>query len=290
MDVGDNHVERRLHDAERPRRQHHALVVEAGHQHVDAAADGAQHVLGWHLAILEHQFAGVGAAHAELVEFLRGGKSLHALFDDEGGHAARTGVEVGLGVDHQRVGDRTVGDPHLVAVQHVAIALLVGAGLHRHHVAAGAGLGHCERTDVFARDQLWQIFPFLRLVAVALDLVDAQVGVRAVAQADRGARAADLLHRDHVGEVAHVRAAVFLGHGDAQDTELAHLAPEIHRELVAAVDLGRALLDLGLRERVHGIAQRVDVFAEHEVQAWQVAHLRLLEVGGGCRCRGSRPI
>src|SRR6185503_18850214 len=49
-------------------------------------------------AILEHQFAGVGAAHAELVEFLRGGKSLHALFDDEGGHAARAGVEIGLGV------------------------------------------------------------------------------------------------------------------------------------------------------------------------------------------------
>jgi hypothetical protein len=35
--------------------------------------------------------------------------------------------------------------------------------------------------------------------------------VRAVRQADRGRRAADLLHRDHVRQVAHVGAAVLLG-------------------------------------------------------------------------------
>ena len=115
--VGQHHVHAGLHDADRARRQHRPLIVEARHQHVDAAADLAEHVLLRYLAILEQQFAGVGAAHAELVEFLRGGKSLHALFDDEGGHAARAGVEVGLGVDHQRVGDGTVGDPHLVAVE-----------------------------------------------------------------------------------------------------------------------------------------------------------------------------
>jgi hypothetical protein len=97
-----------------------------------------------HFAILEHQFAGVGAAHAELVEFLRGGKSLHALFDDEGGDAAGTGVGIGLGIDHQRVGNRAVGDPHLAAVEHEAIALLLGACLHRHHVGAGGRLRHRE--------------------------------------------------------------------------------------------------------------------------------------------------
>ena len=88
-----------------PAGQHRALVVEARHQHVDAAADLAEHVLFRHLAILEHQLAGIGAAHAELVELLRGGKSLHALLDDEGGDAARAGVGIGLGIDHQRVGD-----------------------------------------------------------------------------------------------------------------------------------------------------------------------------------------
>ena len=58
------------------RRQHRALVVEAAHQHVDAAvADLAQHVLGRHLAVLEDQLTGVRPAHAHLVELLRARES-----------------------------------------------------------------------------------------------------------------------------------------------------------------------------------------------------------------------
>ncbi len=55
--------------------------------------------------------------------------------------------------------------------------------------------------------------------------------------------------------------------------------PQVHRELVAAIDLACAGRDLGLRERVHGVAQCVDVFAEHEVQAGEGAHHRLLGAG-----------
>ena len=213
-----------------PCRQHRALVVEAGHQHVDAAADLGEHVLLRHLAILEHQFAGVGAAHAELVELLRGGKSLHALFDDEGGDAARAGIGIGLGVDHQRIGDRAVGDPHLVAVEHEAVALLVGAGLHRDHVGAGAGLGHRERADMLAGNQFWQIFALLRLVAVAADLVDAEVGMRAVGEPDRRRRPRHLLHRQAMLEIAEARAAIFLLDRDAVQAERADFRPEVAGE------------------------------------------------------------
>jgi hypothetical protein len=80
-----------LHDAERSAGQHHALGIQAAHQHAHAFADLTDDVLGGNLAILEHQFAGVGAAHAELVELLRGGETLHAFLDDEGGHAAAAG-------------------------------------------------------------------------------------------------------------------------------------------------------------------------------------------------------
>ena len=54
-------------------------------------------------------------------------KPLQALLDQEGGDAARAGVRIGLGVDDERVGMRAVGDPHLGAVEHVAVALLLGA-------------------------------------------------------------------------------------------------------------------------------------------------------------------
>jgi len=39
---------------------------------------------------------------------------------------------------------------------------------------------------MLAGNQLWQIFPLLRLIAVAADLVDAEVGMRAIGKPDRG--------------------------------------------------------------------------------------------------------
>ncbi len=53
-------------------------------------------------------------------------EALEALLDDEGRHAARAHLGLGLGVDDQRVGVAAVGDPHLAAVEHVAVALLLG--------------------------------------------------------------------------------------------------------------------------------------------------------------------
>ncbi len=88
----------------------------------------------------------------------------------------------------------------------------------------------------------------------------------AVGQADRGRGARDFFHRHDVREVAHVGAAVFLADGDAEQAELAHLAPQVHRELVAAVDFGGARRDLVGRELLHGFAQGGDVFAVVEGQ------------------------
>ena len=61
-----------------------------------------------------------------------------------------------------------------------------------------------KRADVLAAHQLRQVLRLLRRAAVAVQLVDAQVRVRAVRQADRRRGARDLLHRDHVREIAEV--------------------------------------------------------------------------------------
>ncbi len=59
-------------------------------------------------------------------------------------------------------------------------------------------------------------------------------------------------------------------HGDAEHAEVPHLAPQVHRKLVGAVDLGRARRDLGLREIAHRVAQRLDVVAEAEVESGEL--------------------
>ncbi|MNJ57782.1 hypothetical protein D3C77_533850 [compost metagenome] len=123
---------------------------------------------------------------------------------------------------------------------------------------------------MFAGNELGQVLGFLRRGAVAVDLVHAQIGVRTIRQAHRGAGARDFFHHHHMGQIAHVGAAVFLVGRHAEHTELTEFAPEIHGELVAAVYLGRARRDLGLRKIAHRVAQHVQVFAQVEVQAGKV--------------------
>jgi hypothetical protein len=201
---------------------------------------------GGHLDVLEHQFAGGTATHAQLVELLCNRETLHAFLDQECGHTAGAEFRFGLGIHHQGVCIRPVGDPELAAVEQVIPALVLGTQFHRDHIAAGAGLAHGQRTDMLAGDQPGQVLLTLGLGAVALDLVHAQVAVRAITQADRGGRTADLLHGDHVRQVTHARTPVLLADGDAQHTQRAHLRPQVHRELVAAIDLGGTGRDLGL--------------------------------------------
>src|SRR5438552_18036655 len=119
---------------------------------------------------------------------------------------------------------------------------------------------------MFARDQLWQVFPLLRLIAVAADLVDAEVGMGAIGQADRGRRPRHLLDCDAVLEIAQAGAAILLLDGDAVQAERSDLGPEVARELIAAVDFGGARRDLVLRKRMHRLAYRIRGLAEIEVE------------------------
>src|SRR5947207_431002 len=97
---------------------------------------------------------------------------------------------------------------------------------------------------MLARNQFWQIFPFLRVAAVAADLVDAKVGMGAVGQADRRRGARYFLDRNAVLEIAEPGAAIFLLDGNPVQAERADLGPEIPGELIALVDFGRARRDL----------------------------------------------
>src|SRR5207253_2983522 len=116
---------------------------------------------------------------------------------------------------------RTVGDPHRRAVEDVAISSSVGARAHRHDIRTGIRLRHCKRAHVLARRELREIALLLLRRAVAMDLVNAEVGMRAVRKADGRRAARDFLHGDAVREVTEPCPAVFLGDGDAEDAVLA---------------------------------------------------------------------
>src|ERR1700676_2259176 len=119
---------------------------------------------------------------------------------------------------------------------------------------------------MLARDQFWEIFPFLRLVAVTADLVDAKVGMRAIGQTDRSGSAGNLLDRDAVLEIAQPRAAIFFFDGNPVQAERTDFRPEVPRELIALVDRISPRRDLIAGEILHGLADRVRGFAEIEVE------------------------
>ena len=119
---------------------------------------------------------------------------------------------------------------------------------------------------MLAGDQLGQEALLLLVAAVAADLVDAEVGVRAVAEADGGRGAAHLLDRHDVLEIAEARAAILLLDGDAVQAELAHLGPQLAREAVGLVDLGGDRRHLVGGETLDLVAQGVGGLAQTEIE------------------------
>src|SRR5664279_3808824 len=97
---------------------------------------------------------------------------------------------------------------------------------------------------MFARNQFRQIFPLLRLIAVAADLVDAEIGMRTIGQADRRRGARDFLDRDAMLEIAEAGAAILFLDGNAVQAERADFRPQVARKRIAPVDFGSPRRDL----------------------------------------------
>ena len=265
-DVGDHHIHGGLHDAQRAAGQDEPFVVQAAHQDAGATAHFAQNVFLGYRAVLEYQLTGVGATHAQFVQFLVAAEAGEVALDDEGGDAPGSALGIGLGVDDVDVGIRAVGDPHLVAVEDVVVAGVTGGEFHGDDVGTGIRLGHGQGADVFAADQFGQVFAFLFFGAVAVNLVHAQVGVGAVRKANGGGGPADFFHGDDVGQVAHVGTAVLLLHGNTQQAHVAELTPEIHGELVVPVDVGGPGRDFCGGEAVDLLAEHVEGFTKAEIE------------------------
>ncbi|MND89218.1 hypothetical protein D3C80_812680 [compost metagenome] len=191
-----------------------------------------------------------------------GAKTFEAFFDQKGRDAPRAGGHVRLGINHQRIGLVAIGDPHLRAVQEIAVALAFGLQPHRHDIRPGFGLAHRERTDMFAGNQLRKISALLIFRSPAVNLIDAEVGMRTVGKADGSGSPAYLLHRHAMGEIAHVSTAVLFRNGDAVQAEFAHLRPELARKLVVAIDLGGERGYFIVGECSCAVAQRCDFRAE----------------------------
>ena len=151
----------------------------------------------------------------------------------------------------------TTGDEGLRAIEHVVRAVLgqLGRRLHAREVRSGARLGHCDGPHLLAGDELGQPALLLLLGREHLDVGEAEQHVHA-RTAEGDSRARGLLGHDRfVLEGVETGTAVFLGHLDAEDSELGELVVELARHEASGVPLLEVWGDLGLDEGPDGLAE-----------------------------------
>mmetsp|Transcript_22029 Transcript_22029/g.73071 ORF Transcript_22029/g.73071 Transcript_22029/m.73071 type:complete len:295 (-) Transcript_22029:55-939(-) len=256
------------------------------------AARLADEVGGGQRHVLKHELGGGGRAHPALVlEPLPQAEAGHAALDvKEGDGLGRLHLRPGrarvdeVPVAQLRVRDRAVGDPHLGSVEQPApVRLLLCPRAHPQHVRPRLRLRHAHAADRFARARGREPGGLLLGGAVAREVVDEELRVGQVREAEGRVRRRELLVHDAGRRRVHARAAVLGVDGHAEQPELAGAAKERVVEPLRPVELERLRLHLVPHERGAQLAERIVLRGRVEEGA-----LRLGVVGDADRRRRAR--
>ena len=139
-------------------------------------------------------------------------------------------ARIGAHQERHQVGAHGMGDPGLVAVDLIDVAVTHRPGPQRGEIGAGIGLGEHRRRQNFAGSDLGQPFVFLLLGAAARDQFGGDLGTRAQ-RADPDITARELLGDDAHGFLAEPQAAIFLRDGEPEHAELRHLRQHFERDV-----------------------------------------------------------
>ena len=155
-------------------------IVEGVHGDGKAIAGFFQDIPNRHLAVFQQQRAGVARADSEFVLLFADREAFERLLDDESGCStvlllAVVGMADVLGEKHVDVGIRSVGHPHLLAVEHVVTTIIAQLGLatQSRRISPRAGLGKRVGADI-ASSKARKVLLLLLLVTVQCDGFGAQ--------------------------------------------------------------------------------------------------------------------
>ncbi len=190
------------------------------------------------------------------------------LVDEEQRNAAQAGVGVGLRRDDEEVGEQTVADEMLAAVEHPTASVRFRMGLDGGGGGGGpgAGFGHGDGTGALALDGGQEPLFALRAGAGQQDFVDV-----AESAADENVAGAPhlLLGRTHVDGAEAASAEVFR-HVHGVEAELAGLAEDVAGLVGFEAGVGFDFLFEGLEflfdEAAERGCQQFGFFAEGEVR------------------------
>ena len=243
----DGFIERAAGETERRGADGRAENIERRHGDLEAVARRADHGGGRHGDALELQPR--QRMRRDDVDPLGDGKARQFSGQQKSGEALGAGAFAGAREHHVEVGDAAVGNPGLLAVEHIAVAVALGGQRDIGDVGAGLLLGQREGCDGAAAARA---FEPVALLGVA-------------EQADRPG--AEALHGE--GEI---------GQAVVPRQRLADQAERAHVERCRRVGIGRGMREPAVAaELLHQLAAGgVDV----AVIRRQVRRAPLLEAGG----------
>jgi hypothetical protein len=231
-----------------------AGLVEA-HQRAFEAVCAGEKIAGRNVHVYEREAAGDGGAEGPFAVDIFGGEAGAICFDEEAADAIV--LVFNFGPDDSDVGDGAGGDPHLFAVENVAVAGFAGGSGHAAGVGAEAGFGEAEAAELFAFSERGEPGVLLVFRAEGVDGIHDERGLDADEAAEAGVAALQLLHDEAVFDVGHAGAAVTL-EVCAEEAQLAHDRDEFAGEAAFA----EAVFDDGNEIIVDEIAR---CFADEEL-------------------------
>src|SRR5215813_23715 len=189
-------------------------------------------------AVLQQQRRRRGAALAQLVFFGARSGAVVVVFDDEAGEF----FAVDFGEDYIDVGERAVGDPHLLAVQNPMRPFRIESrgGLGRESVGARPGFAQAIGRDPFARPDLRKVFFLLLLRAEINDRQKPDAGRRAEGRGER-TLAGDVFRDQHRRNVIERKPAVLLRDARREQPQLARFAQQLALQFVILLFDARAV-------------------------------------------------
>ena len=248
LGVGDGVLEGGLGDAHAAGGDVDAADLKRAHDVLEATAlVAAEEVAGGDAGVVEGELGGLDALVSELLELAADEEALGVGLDEEGADAAMggLGVDVGLGEDEVDARALAVGDPHLLAVNDVVVAVAGGLRLDGLGVGAGVGLGDAEGGADLGVDHAGEEALLLLLGAVGGDGV-ADKDVRVEDAGEAHPAAGELDADAGVALEAEVEAAVGLGNLDGEEAHLGHAVDEGLGVLVGVLVLAGDGLDLAV--------------------------------------------
>jgi len=235
--IGERRRERSLRNARGLRADTNAPAIKRGEGNLVALALIANAICSGHFAIGRHEFATGRRVDPQLLFFFADVEARRSFLDDQRRYAFLALGRIGVYIDQGRVGNASIGDPRLRAVQYVRVAPAYGPCLQRRRVRAGLRLGEREAADFFSAREGQQESLLLLFVAKTMNGVAVERILPGENRTGGSTAAGNFFNNDRLGHMIKPRAAFGIGKRYTGQSERGRFAKCLVREVPCLIKL-----------------------------------------------------